>query len=83
MKKTRKSIGSDGRVIICETMLDGNEDFVLTCEFNYLFADDLKAGLFKSKERYERLLTEAGFKVTDFWESRDEVMYGVITADPI
>lgn len=83
MKKTRKSVGSDGRVIICETMLDGNEDFVLTCEFNYLFADDLKAGLFKSKKRYETLLTEAGFKVTDFWESRDEVMYSVITADPI
>jgi hypothetical protein len=83
LKKTRKAINADGRVIICETVTDGNEDFVLTCEFNYLFADDLAAGLFKTKKKYESLLAEAGFKVLDFREVVDEGMYSVITAVPV
>jgi len=82
LKKTRKAINADGRVIICETMTDGNEDFVLTCEFNYLFTDDLGARLFKTKKKYESLLKEAGFNAVDFHEAGDEGMYTVITAAP-
>ncbi|PKN76317.1 MAG: hypothetical protein CVU52_05280 [Deltaproteobacteria bacterium HGW-Deltaproteobacteria-10] len=82
LKKTRKAINADGRVIICETTIEGNEDFVLTCEFNYFFTDDLEARLFKTKNKYESLLKEAGFNVVDFREAGDKGMYSVITAAP-
>ncbi len=83
LKKTRKCVDDNGKLIICEIMTDGNESFVLTCEFNYLFADDLKAGLFKSRKKYEDLLAEAGFKVADFQENVNEGMYSVIIAVPV
>jgi len=83
LKKTRRAVNADGRVILCETTTDGNEDFVLTCEFNYLFADDLGARLFKTKKRYESLLKEANFRILEFREPGDQGMYSVITAEPV
>ncbi len=83
LKKTRKAINADGRVIVCETTIDGNEDFVLACEFNYFFTDDLEARLFKTKDKYESLLTEAGFNVVDFQKAGEKGMYCVITAAPV
>lgn len=83
LQKTRKAINSGGTVIICDTTIEGNEDFVLACEFNYLFTDDLEAGLFKTKSKYECLLKEAGFKVENFAKAGDQSMYTIITAVPV
>jgi len=80
IKKTHEALIPGGQIVICEPLLDGNEDFVIAWEFRYIFSDDFGVAVYKPRSLYEKLLTEAGFTVTDFSDMDEESFYSVIIA---
>ena len=80
LKKTYDSLIPGGRIVICEPLLDDNQDLVTAWEFRYIFSDDFGVAVYKSRSTYEQLLADSGFKVTGFSEADDESFYSVITA---
>ena len=80
LQKTYEALIPGGRVIICEPLLDGNEDFVIAWEFRYIFSDDFGTAVYKPRAEYEQLLTETGFEVTGYSDIDDESFYSVIIA---
>lgn len=80
LKKTYEALIPGGRVVICEPLLEGNEDLVIGWEFRYIFYDDFGAAVFKPRSAYEQLLTEAGFELTGFSDMDEESFYSVIIA---
>jgi len=80
IRKTYGALIPGGRVVICEPLLEGNEDFVIGWEFRYIFYDDFGVAVYKPRSEYEQLLTEAGFELTGFSDMDDESFYSVIIA---
>lgn len=80
LKKTFRSLLPGGEIVICEPLIEGNEDFIIAWEFRYIFADDFGVACYKTRAEYEFLLREAGFQVSDFAPADDESIYSVIRA---
>ncbi len=80
MEKTRNSLIPGGRIVICEPLLEGNEDFVTAWEFRYIFYDDFGVAAFKTRSVYEQLLTQVGFELSGFSDADEESFYSVILA---
>ncbi len=80
LKKTYRSLLPGGEIIICEPLIEGNEDFIIAWEFRYIFSDDFGVACYKTRNEYEFLLHEAGFQVCGFIPADDESIYSVIRA---
>jgi hypothetical protein len=80
LKKTHRSLLPDGEIVICEPLIEGNEDFIIAWEFRYIFSDDFGVACYKTRDEYEFLLSEAGFRVCGFTPADDESIYSVIRA---
>jgi SAM-dependent methyltransferase len=80
IKKSYNALVPGGRIVICEPLLEGNENFVTAWEFRYIFSDDFGVAVYKPRSVYEQILTETGFKVTAFSDMDEESFYSVITA---
>lgn len=80
LHKTYQSLTPGGRVVICEPLLDQNRDLVINWEFRYLFYDDFGVAVYKSRAQYEKLLQEAGFTPSNFYDVDEESFYSVIVA---
>ena len=80
LKKTHRSLLPGGEVVICEPLIEGNEDFIIAWEFRYIFSDDFGVACYKTKNEYVSLLREAGFQVCGFTPADDEDIYSVIRA---
>lgn len=78
--KTFGALIPGGKVVICEPLLEGNDDLVIAWEFRYIFYDDFDVGVFKSRAQYEQLLIEIGFKLTHFSDIDDYSLNSVIVA---
>ncbi|PKN76318.1 MAG: hypothetical protein CVU52_05285 [Deltaproteobacteria bacterium HGW-Deltaproteobacteria-10] len=80
LKKTYHSLLPGGEIIICEPLIEGNEDFIIAWEFRYIFSDDFGVACYKTRDEYEFLLKDAGFQVCSFTPADDESIYSVIRA---
>ncbi len=80
LKKTYQSLLPGGEIVICEPLIECNEDFIIAWEFRYIFADDFGVACYKTRDEYEFLLKEAGFQVYGFTPADDESIYSVIRA---
>jgi len=78
LQKTHEALIPEGQVIICETLLEDNEDIALAWEIRYLFYDDFQTAVFKPKAVYEQMLTETGFKVKAIRDQDEDICYSVI-----
>ena len=81
IRKTYEALVPGGQILICEPLLDGNEDFVIAWEFRYVFSDDFGVAVYKPRAQYEQMLTETGFELTSFSDMDDESFYSVIIAN--
>ena len=81
-EKSRRAMVSDGKLLINEALVDGNDDYAVAWEFRYIFYDTFGRNLFKPLHVYEQLLAEAGFSVDRVSPMLDDAFYSVIEATP-
>ncbi|NLE39590.1 MAG: hypothetical protein GX621_16345, partial [Pirellulaceae bacterium] len=81
-EKAHRALEGNGRLIINEALVDGNNDYAISWEFRYLFYDTFGRAAFKSLAVYQSLLEEAGFDVVDVSPMLDDAFYSVIQAVP-
>ncbi|KTD10963.1 methyltransferase [Legionella gratiana] len=65
-----QALPKNGLVGICEFYKEENHDRCLSAEYRYIFHDDFTPHVMKTTEDYRRMLTDAGFTITQ--ENRDE-----------
>ena len=82
MEKSRRALVPNGRLIINEALVDGNEDYALSWEFRYLFYDTFGRAMFKPLRVYDELLQRTGFEIVSVSPMSDEAFYSVIEARP-
>lgn len=80
LRKARRALTDDGRLIINEALVDGNEDYALSWEFRYLFYDTFGRAMFKPLAVYEELLRCAGLRIVHIAPMHDDAFYSVIQA---
>jgi len=81
-EKAHRALEGNGRLIINEALVDGNNDYAISWEFRYLFYDTFGRAAFKSLAVYQSLLEDAGFDVVDVSPMLDDAFYSVIQAVP-
>jgi predicted O-methyltransferase YrrM len=79
-EKSRRALAPGGRLVINEALVEGNLDYAISWEFRYIFYDTFGRAMFKPLTVYERLLSEAGFRVVKVSPMLDDAFYSVIEA---
>jgi SAM-dependent methyltransferase len=80
LEKTRRALLPGGEIVICEPLVEGNEDLIIAWEFRYIFSDDFGVACYKTREEYEFLLRESGFEMCSFTPPDEDSFYSVIRA---
>jgi hypothetical protein len=80
-EKSKRALAPGGKLVINEAFAEGNEDYVISWEFRYIFYDTFGRVLFKPLELYRQLLAEAGFRVVSVSPMLDYAFYSVLVAE--
>lgn len=61
LKMAYQALPEKGLVAICEIFQDKNHETCLSCEYGYIFQDDMDTAVMKSSKVYRLILAEIGF----------------------
>ena len=78
--QTKRQSGRDGKLVINEAFMEGNEYMCAAWEFRYIFYDTFGRAVYKSVDTYRSILKEVGFEVVSVSSMLDSAFYSVITA---
>ena len=82
-EKVHKALPPEGKLVINEAFVDGNNDYAISWEFRYIHYDTFGRRLFKEFEVYRQLFTDTGFEISRISPMTSDAFYSVVEAVPI
>ena len=82
-EKVRRALGPEGKLVVNEAFVEGNDDYAISWEFRYIHYDTFGRRLFKEFDVYRKLFDETGFQIARVMPMTDEAFYSVIEAVPV